>query len=159
MTDEERARFREKAKLSAEAEAKNKEIAPQKPVQMNVQQHQVQDESGQTFTYVTFGCSIAAIVLLFIFGWVSIICSIIGIVMSHMAVTHGYKDNSMRKIGLVLSWVALEITIALIVFSIVMIFVGVGLYGHARNSMLDLSNDAVKSWGGSGVSNMIVFLR
>ena len=65
----------------------------------------------------------------------------------------------MRKIGLVLSWVALGITIALIVFSIVMIFVGVGLYGHAINSMLDFSNDAVKSWGGSGVSNMIVFLR
>ncbi|HAU88578.1 MAG TPA: hypothetical protein DCW90_24820 [Lachnospiraceae bacterium] len=159
MTDEERARFREKAKLRAEAEAKNKEIAPQTSVQMNVQQHPVQDESGQTFTYVTLGCGIAAIVFLFIFGWVSIFCSILGIVMSHMAVTHGYKDNGMRKIGFILSWVALGITIALIVFSIVMVFVGIGLYGHAINSMLDFSNDAVKSWGGSGVSNMIMFLR
>lgn len=88
-----------------------------------------------------------------------IACAIVGIIMSHMAITHGYKDNSMRKIGFVLSWVAIGLSIALFVFSIVMVFIGVGLYGHAINSMLDFSNDAVKSWGGSGVSNMIMFLR
>lgn len=152
MTDEERARFREKA------EAQNKGIAPQAPVQMNAQQP-VQDENGQTFAYVAFGCGIAAIVLIFIFWLLGIACAIVGIVMSHMAITHGYKDNSMRKIGFVLSWVAIGLSIALFVFSIVMVFIGVGLYGHAINSMLDFSNDAVKSWGGSGVSNMIMFLR
>lgn len=58
MTDEERARFREKAKQRAEVEAQNKGIAPQAPVQMNVQQQPVQDENGQTFAYVAFGCGI-----------------------------------------------------------------------------------------------------
>ncbi|MGF0017461.1 DUF4190 domain-containing protein [Sporofaciens sp. SGI.106] len=159
MTDEERARFREKAKQRAEAEAQNKGIAPQAPVQMNVQQQPVQDENGQTFAYVAFGCGIAAIVLIFIMWLLGIACAIVGIIMSHMAITHGYKDNSMRKIGFVLSWVAIGLSIALFVFSIVMVFIGVGLYGHAINSMLDFSNDAVKSWGGSGVSNMIMFLR
>ena len=66
MTDEERARFREKAKQRAESEAQNKGIASQAPVQMNVQQQPVQDENGQTFAYVAFGCGIAAIVLIFI---------------------------------------------------------------------------------------------
>ena len=64
MTDEERVRLREKAKQRAEAEAQNKGIAPQTPVQMNVQQQSVQDGNGQTFAYVAFGCGIAAIVLI-----------------------------------------------------------------------------------------------
>lgn len=136
MTDEERARFREKAKLRAEAEAQNKGIAPQAPIQ-NVQQQPVQDESGQTFVYAAFGCGIAAIALICIFWLLGIACAIVGIAMSHMAITHGYKDNSMRKIGFVLSWVAIGLSIAMIVFFIVMIFVGVGLFDYAINSMLD----------------------
>lgn len=155
MTDEERARFREKAKQRAEAEAQNKGIAPQAPVQMNVPQQPVQDYEGKTFSYVALGCGIAAIVLIFIIWVLGVVCAIVGIVMSHMAIKHGYKDNSMRKIGFILSWVALGISIA----TIVLIVAGIAFLSSMTNDFTTFSNNAVKSWGGSGVYNMIMFLR
>lgn len=153
MTDEERARFREKAKQRAEAQ--NKGIVPQAPVQMNVPQQPVQDDEGKTFSYVALGCGIAAIVLIFIIWMLGVVCAIVGIVMSHMATKHGYKDNSMRKIGFILSWVAIGISIA----AIVLIVAGIAFLSSMTNDFTTFSNNAVKSWGGSGVYNMIMFLR
>lgn len=116
---------------SSNTESMNKEIIQQVPIQNNTQQpvQPIQDEEGQTYAYAAFGCGIASIALLFMVG-ANIALSIIGIVMSHLAVKHGQKDNSMRKVGLVLSWVSLGIIIALIVFIFILFIFEVSFWGN-----------------------------
>lgn len=114
MTDEERARFREKAKLRAEAEAQNKGIAPQAPVQMNVQLTKPiqpgRSANGKPYAIASMVLGIVAVVFILFFWVISPICAVIGLVMSHMAKTRGYTGG-MRTAGLVLSWVAIGLSI------------------------------------------------
>lgn len=122
MTDEEKIELVEETKAKAE-----EETADTPPVQANTEQQPVKDKDGKIYTYVSLGCGIAALVFLAIFGLLSIACSIVGIVMSNMAIKHGYKDDLMRKIGFVLSCVAIGITIIVTIFSIIMLIASVGL--------------------------------
>ena len=82
----------------------NKENVPQAFAQP------VQSKNGESYATASMVLGIAAIVFVFIFWFISPICAVVSLVMSHIAKTRGYT-GSMRTAGLVLSWVAIVLSI------------------------------------------------